>query len=86
MHDASVTQSGRGSAHLKLTADAQRTVRHSNNHAAKGTKCSFLAETYAGGRTQQFSVPREQVVEVRRRLDNCQKRKQAIEDICETQS
>lgn len=39
--------------------------------------------TYAGGRTQQFSVPRERVGEVRRWLDNYQKLKQAIENICE---
>jgi len=39
--------------------------------------------TYAGGRTQQISVRRERVAEVRRWLDNYQKLKQAIEDICE---
>jgi hypothetical protein len=39
--------------------------------------------TYRGGRTQQFSVRRERVAEVRRWLDNYQKLKQAIEDICE---
>lgn len=43
----------------------------------------MLTMTYAGGRTQQFSVRRERVAEVRRWLDNYQKLKQAIERICQ---
>lgn len=42
-----------------------------------------LTVTYAGGRTQQFSVRRERVAEVRRWLDKYQKLKQAIEGICQ---
>jgi hypothetical protein len=42
-----------------------------------------LTVTYAGGRTQQFSVRRERVAEVRRWLRNYQELKQAIEAICE---
>jgi hypothetical protein len=41
-----------------------------------------LTVTYAGGRTRQFSVRRERVVEIRRWLDNYQKLKETIEAIC----
>ena len=45
-----------------------------------------LTVTYAGGRTQQFSVRRERVAEVHRWLDNYQKLKQAIEGDLRVQS
>lgn len=65
----------------------ERTVRHSKGcpkcARGEGHKVFVLTVTYAGGRTQQFSVRRERVAEVRRWLDNYQKLKQAIEDICE---
>ena len=49
----------------------------------EGHQVFVLTVTYPGGRTQQFSVRRERVAEVRRWLENYQKLKQAIEDICE---
>ena len=49
----------------------------------EGHQVFVLTVTYAGGRTQQFSVRRERIAEVRRWLDNYQKLKRAIEDICE---
>src|SRR6266513_4966694 len=65
----------------------ERTVRHSKGcpkcARGEGHQVFVLTVTYAGGRTQQFSVRRERVAEVRRWLDNYQKLKQAIEDICE---
>ena len=42
-----------------------------------------LTISYAGGRTRQFSLRREQVDEVRRWLGNYHQLKQAIEAICE---
>src|SRR5512139_1128428 len=65
----------------------ERTVRHSKGcpkcARGEGHRVFVLTVTYAGGRTQQFSVRRERVAEVRRWLDNYQKLKQAIETICE---
>jgi len=65
----------------------ERTVRHSKGcpkcARGEGHQVFVLTVTYAGGRTQQFSVRRERVAEVRRWLDNYQRLKQAIEDICE---
>src|SRR6266480_6897606 len=65
----------------------ERTVRHRKDcpkcARGEGHKVFVLTVTYAGGRTQQLSVRRERVAEVRRWLDNYQKLKQAIEDICE---
>jgi hypothetical protein len=49
----------------------------------EGHQAFVLTVTYAGGRTQQFSVRRERVAEVRRWLDNYQKLKRAIGHICE---
>jgi hypothetical protein len=64
-----------------------RTVRHTKDcpkcARGEGHRAFVLTVTYAGGRTQQFSVRRERVAEVRRWLDNYQKLKQAIEAICE---
>jgi hypothetical protein len=65
----------------------ERTVRHSKGcpkcARGEGHRVFVLTVTYAGGRTRQFSVRRERVVEVRRWLANYQKLKQAIETICE---
>ena len=49
----------------------------------EGHRVFVLTVSYAGGRTQQFSVRRERVEEVRRWLGNYQKLKEAIEAICE---
>lgn len=65
----------------------ERTVRHTRGcpkcARGEGHQVFVLTVTYAGGRTQQFSVRRERVAEVRRWLDNYRKLKQAIEAICE---
>ena len=65
----------------------ERTVRHASGCAkcgrGEGHQVFVLTVSYPGGRTRQFSVRRERVAEVRRWLDNYQKLKQAIEDICE---
>ena len=65
----------------------ERTVRHSKDcpkcARGEGHRVFVLTVSYAGGRTQQFSVRRERTVEVRRWLDNYQKLKNAIEAICE---
>jgi hypothetical protein len=65
----------------------ERTVRHTQGclkcARGEGHQVFVLTVTYVGGRTQQFSVGRERVTEVRRWLDHYQKLKQAIEDICE---
>jgi hypothetical protein len=64
-----------------------RIVRHTKDcpkcARGEGHRVFVVTVTYAGGRTQQFSVRRERVAEVRRWLDNYQKLKQAIEAICE---
>jgi hypothetical protein len=65
----------------------ERTVRHTKDcpkcARGEGHRVFVLTVTYAGGRTRQFSVRRERVVEVRRWLANYQKLKQAVETICE---
>ena len=48
-----------------------------------GHPLSVLTVTYAGGRTRQLSLRREQVAEVRRWLGNYHKLKEALEEICE---
>src|SRR5258708_12433853 len=66
----------------------ERTIR---NHASGCAKCAsgeghplaVLTVTYPGGRTRQFSLRRERVLEVRRWLRNYQDLKEAIEAICE---
>jgi hypothetical protein len=64
-----------------------RTVRHTKDcpkcARGEGHRVFVLTVTYAGGRTQQFSVRRERVAEIRRWLDNYQKLKRSIEAICE---
>src|SRR5881394_4608489 len=65
----------------------ERTIRHTKDcpkcARGEGHHVFVLTVTYPGGRTRQLSVRRERVAEVRRWLDNYQKLKQAIEDICE---
>jgi len=65
----------------------QRRVRHSRGcticTAGGGHPLSVLTVTYAGGRTRQLSLRREQIEEVRRWLGNYHKLRQALEEICE---
>ena len=65
----------------------ERTVRHRTGcpkcARGEGHRVFVLTVSYAGGRTQQFSVRRERVDEIRRWLDNYQKLKEGIEAICE---
>jgi hypothetical protein len=65
----------------------ERVVRHKSGclkcARGEGHQVFVLTVTYPGGRTRQFSVRRERVVEVRRWLDNYWKLKGAIEAICE---
>src|SRR5437868_12289322 len=65
----------------------ERTVRHTKDcpkcARGEGHRVFVLTVTCVGGRTRQFSVRRERVVEVRRWLANYQKLKQAVETICE---
>ena len=80
-------------AKLPLTGDLlrgsllDRTVRHTKGcpkcARGEGHRAFVLTVTYTGGRTQQISVRRERVAEVRRWLSNYQKLKQRIENICE---
>ena len=64
-----------------------RIVRHTRGCTkcarGEGHPVSVLTVGYAGGRTRQFSLRREQVDEVRRWLANYQKLKRALEAICE---
>jgi hypothetical protein len=65
----------------------ERTVRHSGGctvcASGGGHPLWVLTVGYAGGRTRQFSLRREQVDEVRRWLGNYHQLKEAIEAICE---
>jgi hypothetical protein len=65
----------------------ERTVRHTKDcpkcARGEGHQVFVLTVTYPGGRTRQFSVRRERVVEVRRWLSNYQELKGAIEAVCE---
>ena len=65
----------------------ERKVRHSRGcticAGGGGHPLSVLTVTYAGGRTRQFSLRREQIEEVRRWLGNYHKLRQALEEICE---
>ena len=56
---------------------------NTGNKPDESEGCILVGLKLGDGRVQQFSVRREQVAEVRRWLDNYQKLKQAIEDICE---
>ena len=65
----------------------ERMVRHSSGcticAAGGGHPLWVLTVGYAGGRTRQFSLRREQIDEVRRWLGNYHRLKDAIEAICE---
>ena len=64
----------------------ERMVRHSRGCticAGGGHPLSVLTVTYAGGRTRQLGLRREQIEEVRRWLGNYHKLREAIEEICE---
>jgi Family of unknown function (DUF6788) len=65
----------------------ERTVRHHSGcpkcARGEGHQVFVLTVSYPGGRTQQLSVRRERVAEVRRWLRNYQELKAAIEAICE---
>ena len=65
----------------------ERTVRHTSGcticAGGGGHPLWVLTISYAGGRTRQFSLRREQVDDVRRWLGNYHKLKEALEDICE---
>ena len=65
----------------------ERTVRHSRGcticAAGGGHPLSVLTVTYAGGRTRQLSLRREQIDEVRRWLGNYHKLRETLEQICE---
>src|SRR6516225_8580375 len=65
----------------------ERRVRHSRGcticAGGGGHPLSVLTVTYAGGRTRQFSLRREQIEEVRRWLGNYQRLRAALEEICE---
>ena len=64
-----------------------RTVRHSRGcticAGGGGHSLWVLTITYAGGRTRQFSLRREQVEQVRRLLGNYRQLREALEEICE---
>jgi hypothetical protein len=65
----------------------ERIIRHRQGcpkcDRGEGHPVSVLAVTYPGGRTRQISLHPEQVVQVRRRLDNYHRVKDALEQICE---
>jgi len=65
----------------------ERTVSHSRGctvcAGGGGHPLSVLTVTYAGGRTRQFSLRREQIDQVRGWLGNYHKLKEALEEICE---
>jgi hypothetical protein len=65
----------------------ERTVRHRGGcticAGGGGHPLWVLTVGYAGGRTRQFSLRREQVDDVRRWLGNYHRLKDAIEAICE---
>jgi hypothetical protein len=65
----------------------ERVVRHKSGcpkcARGEGHQVYVLTVSYGRGQTQQISVRRERVTEVRRWLDNYQKLKETIEQICE---
>ncbi len=80
-------------AGLPVTAEMLRgsLIERMVHHSSGCTICAgggghplwVLTIGYAGGRTRQFSLRREQIDEVRRWLGNYHKLKEAIEAICE---
>jgi hypothetical protein len=65
----------------------ERTIRHTKDcpkcRRGEGHQVFVLTVSYPGSRTRQYSVRREKVAEVRRWLENYQRLKEAIENICE---
>lgn len=65
----------------------ERTIRHRRGcpkcERGEGHPVSVLTVTYPGGHTRQISLRPEQVSEVRRQLDNYQRLKETVEQICE---
>jgi uncharacterized protein DUF6788 len=65
----------------------ERTVHHSRGctvcAGGGGHPLWVLNVGYAGGRTRQLSLRREQIEEVRRWLGNYHKLREALEEICE---
>ena len=65
----------------------ERTTRHTSGcpkcARGKGHPQTVLTISYPGGRTRQFSIHSEQVLQVRQWLSNYQKLKETIEAICE---
>lgn len=65
----------------------ERTTRHTSGcpkcARGEGHPQTVLTISYPGGRTRQFSIPREQVPHVRQWLSNYQTLKDTIEAICE---
>jgi hypothetical protein len=65
----------------------QRTIRHRQGcpkcDRGEGHPVSVLGVGYPGGRIRQISLKPEQVSHVKRCLDNYQKLKAALEQICE---
>lgn len=65
----------------------ERVVRHKSGcpkcARGEGHQVYVLTVSYGRGQTQQISVRRERVSEVRRWLDNYQQLKEKIEQICE---
>jgi len=65
----------------------ERMVRHNRGctvcASGGGHPLSVLTVTYAGGRTRQLSLRREQIEEVRHWLGNYHKLREALEEICE---
>jgi uncharacterized protein DUF6788 len=64
-----------------------RIIRHrqgcSKCERGEGHPVSVLAVSYPGGQIRQISLRREQVPAVRRQLENYQRVKASLEEICE---
>lgn len=65
----------------------KRTIRHRQGcpkcERGEGHPVSVLTVTYPGGSTRQISLRPAQVAQVRRQLDNYQRLKETLEQICE---
>ena len=65
----------------------ERIIRHRQGcpkcERGEGHPVSVLTVTYPGGRTRQISLRPEQVAQVRRQLDNHQRLREVLEQICE---
>jgi len=65
----------------------QRTTHHSSGcpkcARGEGHPQTVLTISYPGGRTRQFSIPRELVPQVRQWLGNYQELKETLEAVCE---